>query len=266
MDFLRPGKLTSANERGSTTPAKVYFDKAGEGSAADWETYFKDQYESTVGKGYTSLPTGNHDEPRIANQVRHDPAELETLLTFILTQPGIPFIYYGDELGMKYVANSPDVEGSRNRSGSRTPMQWDDSLNAGFSTSSQDRLYIPLDPDPNRPTVAKEEKDPGSQLNYVRGLLRLRKSSEALGNDGGLEFLSDTAQSYPLVYLRRSGKERFVIAINPTNKAVEAKIASQNASRASYAFGTTEASSYKTGKGIDIVQMPPVSAVVFRLE
>ena len=266
VDFLRPGKLTSANERGSTTPAKVYFDKAGEGSAADWETYFKDQYESTVGKGYTSLPTGNHDEPRIANQVRHDPAELETLLTFILTQPGIPFIYYGDELGMKYVANSPDVEGSRNRSGSRTPMQWDDSLNAGFSTSSQDRLYIPLDPDPNRPTVAKEEKDPGSQLNYVRGLLRLRKSSEALGNDGGLEFLSDTAQSYPLVYLRRSGKERFVIAINPTNKAVEAKIASQNASRASYAFGTTEASSYKTGKGIDIVQMPPVSAVVFRLE
>ena len=266
VDFMRPGKLTSANERGSATPAKVYFSKAGEGSPADWETYFKDQYENTVGKGYTSLPTGNHDQPRIASEDRKDPAELKVLLAFILTQPGIPLIYYGDELGMKYIANSPDVEGSRNRSGSRTPMQWDGGDDAGFSTSSKEKLYIPLDPDPNRPTVANQDKDPNSQLNYVRGLLKLRKSAAALGNEGGLEFLSDVSQPYPLVYMRHKGNERYVIAINPTNKSVEAKIASQSAHRASYSFGTTETSSYKTGNGVDTIQLPPVSAAVFKLE
>ncbi len=266
VDFMRPGKLTSANERGSATPAKVYFAKAGEGSPADWEAYFKDQYESTVGKGYTSLPTGNHDQPRIAGEDRKDPAELKVLLAFLLTQPGIPLIYYGDELGMKYIANSPDVEGSRNRSGSRTPMQWDGSEDAGFSSSSKDKLYIPLDPDPNRPTVAKQDKDPNSQLNYVRGLLKLRKSAAALDNEGGLEFLSDVAQPYPLVYMRHKGNEKYVIAINPTNKSVEAKIVSQSAHRAIYSFGTTETSSYKTGNGVDTIQLPPVSAAVFKLE
>ena len=145
-------------------------------------------------------------------------------------------------------------------------MQWDGSEDAGFSTSSKDKLYIPLDPDPNRPTVAKEQNYPKSQLNYVRQLLRLRKSTAALGTDGDLEFLSDVAQPYPLVYLRHIGNEKYVIAINPTSKSVEAKIASQHANRASFSFGTTEASSYKIGSGSDMVQLPPVSAAIFKLQ
>lgn len=155
--------MTSSMERGKKTAGKVYFDKAGEGSIADWKSYVTEQYEAAANSGgFTSLPTGSHDNPRTADADQKTPAELQVLLTFFLTQPGIPLIYYGDEIGMKYVAASPDVEGSRARSGSRTPMQWDSSEDAGFSTAPKGKLYIPPDPDPNRPTVAKEDKDPAS--------------------------------------------------------------------------------------------------------
>ena len=56
-------------------------------------------------------------------------------MTFFLTMPGIPFIYYGDEIGMKFQMNLPNKEGSNERSGTRTPMQWTKGKNAGFSTS-----------------------------------------------------------------------------------------------------------------------------------
>ncbi|MEO6758733.1 MAG: alpha-amylase family glycosyl hydrolase [Saprospiraceae bacterium] len=266
IDFLRPGKLTSAYERGKKIDVQVYFDQAGKGSAADWYTYFQDQYSSTLNHGYISLPTGNHDSPRMANAERPDSAELKVMMTFLLTQPGIPFIYYGDEIGMRYIPNSPDVEGSKNRSGTRTPMQWDTSENAGFSTAAKERIYIPLDPDPDHPTVAKEEKDARSLLNYVRALLILRAASPALGNDGAWQFLGDTSQSYPMVYLRSQGEEKYVIVVNPSAKSVTASINTQKNKRGSYVFGTSAKCGYKTGKTMDVIKMPAVSAAIFKLE
>jgi maltose alpha-D-glucosyltransferase/alpha-amylase len=266
IDFLRPGKLTSSYARGQKTDVKVYFDKVGEGSLADWATYFQDQYQNTLTKGYVSLPTGNHDSPRIAGEERSTTAELKVLLTFLLTQPGIPFIYYGDEIGMKYIPNSPDVEGSRNRSGTRTPMQWDASANAGFSTAPTDKIYIPIDPDKNRPTVAAQDKNPRSQLNYVRELLKLRATSNALGNEGSWTLLSDTMQSYPMVYMRSNGNEKYIVAINPTNKAVKASIPAQNANKIKYTFGTSSSSVYKKIKGADNISLTALSAAVFRLD
>ncbi len=167
---------------------------------------------------------------------------------------------------MKYIPNSPNVEGSMGRSGSRTPMQWDDSKDAGFSTAPADKLYIPLDPDPNRPTVAREEKDPDSELNYVKALIRLRESSAALGNDGGWELLSDENQPYPMVYLRTSGNEKYIIAINPTGKKVEARIPSQHAKETAYAYGTDKKCHYIPGKTDDTIKMPAVSAAIFKVE
>jgi maltose alpha-D-glucosyltransferase/alpha-amylase len=266
IDFLRPGALTSANGRGQKPGTKVYFSKGGEGNITDWVTYFKDQYDSTLNKGYVSLPTGNHDTPRISNADRSDAAELKVILTFLLTQPGVPFIYYGDEIGMKYIANSPDVEGSKTRSGTRTPMQWNGSENAGFSTAPKDKIYIPQDPDPNRPTVAKQENDRNSQLNFVKELLKLRASAAALGNDGGWQLLSDVNQPYPMIYMRYSGNEKYIIAVNPSDKSVEARIAAQNGNHFTYTFGTSKKCSYKNGKGEDLIKMPAVSAAIFKIE
>jgi len=266
IDFIRPGELLYSAGRRQAAPTGIYFNKVGTGNPTSWLQIFKDQYAGIVNKGYISVPTGNHDLQRMATAERNSVAELNVIMTFMLTQAGIPFIYYGDEIGMKNIPGLPSVEGSMGRSSSRTPMQWDDNTNAGFSTASAVKLYIPLDPDPNRPTVAKQQSDPNSVLNYVRKLLKLRASSSALGNNGKWELLSDMNQPYPMVYIRTYGNEKYIIALNPSDKKVEAKISSMNANRVNYVFGTTEKCSYKSEKVGDTVKLPPVSAAIFKLE
>jgi maltose alpha-D-glucosyltransferase/alpha-amylase len=126
----------------------------------------------------------------------------------------VPAIYYGDEIGMRYIPNLPDKEGSRmtaaiNRGGSRTPMQWDGSASAGFSTAPPGALYLPLDPDPGRPDVASQRADERSLLNLVRRLIQLRRSTPALGAYGGVEVVQ---AGYPFVYVR--GRDHLVV-VNP---------------------------------------------------
>jgi len=267
IDFLRPaGNLTAAFERGKKTNAKVYFDTEGKGNIGSWNRYFEDQYNSTLHKGYLSLPTGNHDSPRMCNEERKDPSSLKVLMTFLLTQPGVPFIYYGDEIGMRYIPNSLDVEGSGPRAGSRTPMQWDDSKNAGFSTASANHLYIPLDTLANRPSVTAQEKNPNSLLQVVKDILKLRQASAALGNDGGWAMLSDTSTSYPMIYLRSNSTEKYVIAINPTDKKSETNIPAQNPVNLKNIFTTGEKSIYTKGKVSDKIVLPALSAAIFKIE
>ena len=120
-----------------------------------------------------------------------------------MTMPGIPYIYMGDEIGMRYVNGVTSKEGGYGRCGARTPMQWNSRKNAGFSTAPASRLYLPLDSARNRPTIARQDADKHSLLNHVRRLAELRKMSPALSGNG--EFLPLHARSgeYPFVYLRR---------------------------------------------------------------
>jgi glycosidase len=132
----------------------------------------------------------------------------------VLTWPTIPVVYYGDEIGMRYLENLPDVEGSvltptHNRSGSRTPMQWDDDPGAGFSTAPPERFYLPLDPDPARPSVAAQFADEGSLLHLVRRLVALRRATPALGPTGDIEVLHE---GYPFAYVRGG---THLVVINP---------------------------------------------------
>ena len=79
--------------------------------------------------------------------------------------------------------------------------------NAGFSTAEKDDLYLPLDPDENRPNVAQEEQDPNSILNFVKEIIALRKENPALGNTADFRILFAQENTYPLVYEREgSGK------------------------------------------------------------
>lgn len=265
VDFFRGGSLVSKG-RGGDPNKSLYFDKDGKGTIDDWYTVYKDQFDNTVKKGYMSSPTGNHDGNRLANVRRSDPEQLKVAMTFFLTLPGIPFIYYGDEIGMKFIEGMPDIEGSRTRSGSRTPMQWDNSVNAGFSKAA-DKIYIPLDPDPARPLVSTQENDPNSLLNYVRSLLKLRSASVAIGNTGDWKLISDVSKPYPMVYMRMADGEKYIVAINPSGVKAEATFASTGAQKASYTNGNNVKCTYRVGKkGTDTVQLPPVSAAVFKLE
>jgi maltose alpha-D-glucosyltransferase/alpha-amylase len=176
-----------AEGRGSLTP---FLDAWGQAEAA------------ADGHGHIALPTANHDFSRLTCGPRTRDM-VAPGFALQLTWPSLPVIYYGDEIGMRYVPGLPDTEGSQlgteARQGSRTPMQWDDGPNAGFSTAPADALYLPVDPDPGRPTVAGSRADPASLLHHVRRLIALRRSTPALGSSGPVEVLY---RDYPFVYTR----------------------------------------------------------------
>ena len=140
----------------------------------------------------------------------------------LLTMPGIPFIYYGDEIGMKFIYPAPDKEGGTigalPRCGSRTPMQWSRERNAGFSTAPPEKLYLPVDPSESRPDVATEEKDPASMLNFTRELLRLRREHPALANAADFQPLYAEKNKYPFAYLRAAPMECIIVAVNPAGR------------------------------------------------
>jgi len=218
--------------KGNQTP---FFSKQG-GSITEFLTSYLYQKKQVGTKGLIALPTANHDFQRLNSGTRNSTDQLKVALAFLLTWPGVPYIYYGDEIGMKYISTLlPDKEGSvipynfvpyyANRAGSRTPMQWDASKNAGFSDAEISKLYLPQDPDLlNRPTVANNEKDTTSLLHFTRKLLKLRQSNNALNNTGDVQILMGLNKIYPLIYKRTNGVDSYVIIINPKNNAVHVQL------------------------------------------
>lgn len=120
---------------------------------------YEENRQKNKNNGLICIPSGNHDMCRLAKHLQGD--ELKLAFAFLLSMPGVPFIYYGDEIGMRQVEGLKSVEGGYSRTGARTPMQWDETTNAGFSLASPERLYIPLDASPDRPTVQGQKKGQG---------------------------------------------------------------------------------------------------------
>ena len=194
-----------------------YFSRSGRKDLADFAAYYQQAYAETKGKGLICIPSGNHDMIRLRETLT--PEESKLAFAFLLTMPGCPFLYYGDEIGMRYVHGLKSKEGGYERTGSRTPMQWGRGVNAGFSSASPESLYLPLDPDPDRPTVEAQEADPDSLFSYIQKLIVFRKQHTALRGDSGFEFLSDGTDG-PLAYIRKSCDESLLIAINPSETPV----------------------------------------------
>jgi maltose alpha-D-glucosyltransferase/alpha-amylase len=194
---------------------KSFFRRYGGGNVRDFLKSYLEQAAKVKGKGLISVPSANHDIKRPCADGR-TVMDLKVIFTFLLTWPGVPFIYYGDEIGMRYVPGLASKEGGYARTGTRTPMQWGDGPNAGFSIADEDQLYLPLDPRRNCPTVKKQASDPGSLLNHVRKLIALRRRSPALQAIGTLIPLQVENNDHHFVYIRQSGSERFLIVLNPS--------------------------------------------------
>ncbi len=192
-----------------------FFRRYGGGNIRGFLDSYLEQAAKTKGKGSISIPSANHDTKRPGSDGRTN-IDLKVIFTFLLTWPGVPFIYYGDEMGMRYIPGLPSKEGGYARTGARTPMQWNNGLNAGFSTANKNQLYLPIDTRQNRPTVQKQESEPNSLLNHVRQLIALRKSSPALQATGNLIPLPVKDSDRHFAYLRQSGNERFLIVLNPS--------------------------------------------------
>ena len=191
-----------------------YFSAHGGGSVHGFLDQYLPQYEATKDEGHFCLITCNHDTARLAPRLT--PEELAVAYGMILTMPGVPFLYYGDEIGMRY-RNLPTKEGGYVRTGTRTPMQWDASANLGFSTANADDLYLPVDPAPDAPTVEAQQADDGSLYHWVRTVLSLRETHAALQADAAFDVVAAPEHGRLFAYARtsRDGSDRLVIALNP---------------------------------------------------
>jgi len=147
---------------------------------------------------------------RLAPLLDNDRPRIELLNCLLLTLPGSPIIYYGDEIGM----GDNIYLGDRN--GVRTPMQWSSDRNAGFSTAEESRLYLPVIADPvygyQAVNVAAQLKTPSSLLNRMKTLIAVRARSQAFGR-GTIEFLRPRNPSI-LAYYRVYGDDVILIVAN----------------------------------------------------
>lgn len=206
----------------------------GEGDASQFVASYIESYEKSEKKGLICIPSGNHDMDRLARHIHGDNRKLS--FAFLLSMPGAPYIYYGDEIGMRYVENLTSVEGGYGRTGSRSPMQWDKTQNAGFSTAEKSKLYIPIDPDGNRPTVQEQTGDESSLRSEVKKLIAVRQGCKALQSLGEIEFICDGSKGKPLCYIRSFEGERIFVIINPTKYPVSVDAPSET-SETIYSFG-----------------------------
>ncbi|MCH5192435.1 MAG: glycosylase [Oscillospiraceae bacterium] len=200
-----------------------YFSSRGKGDIESFLKKYTENYEKTNGRGLICIPSGNHDMDRMRRHL--DPEEMKLAFAFLLTVPGAPFIYYGDEIGMRYVENVVSVEGGYGRTGSRSPMQWDGSANAGFSSAAPDKLYVPIDPSPDRPAVSAEMDDENSLRSEIKRLIAFRQAHPALRSRGGIRFV--TVKGYPLVYERSWESEKLLVIVNPSDKAADFEYAAK---------------------------------------
>ena len=237
-----------------------FFDKAGKGNIREFLDAYLNHYRLVKDKGYITIPSGNHDCPRLG--MGRTPKEIETVLAMIMTMPGIPFIYNGDEIGMRQIEGLVSKEGGYNRTGARTPMQWDRSANAGFSIAAPADIYLPIDPDPARPNVSDQEKDPKSLLNSLRRLAGLRKKHSALGGGGDFIPLFAEPEKYPFVYLRENKAGAFVVALNPSGQPVD--VTFRLGGRSGYLKPIAgDEVGFRSENGESTLSMPGISYAIF---
>lgn len=148
----------------------------------------------------------NHDMTRALTALGDDPARARLAATLLLTLPGMPYVYYGEELGM--AGDKPDPR-------LRTPMQWNAGHGVGFTTGSP---WESAQPDSATANVAVEDGNPRSMLNLYRRLIHLRKENDALA-DGRLVPL-ETHDEHVLAYLRASARQTVLVVANLSDVGV----------------------------------------------
>ena len=201
------------------------------------------------GKAWNSLFLGNHDQPRCLSRFGDDSPEYRVvsakmLATCLHMMQGTPYVYQGDELGMKNVpfhdlSEFRDIESInafheltgagkvapddmmrylnlRGRDNARTPMQWDDTASAGFTTGTP---WIKVGPDYETVNAKNEMADPDSVYNYYKKLIHLRKEKDIMVY--GTYELLDPEDEALYVYTRTLGDQKLLVMCNFTKEEQE---------------------------------------------
>ena len=154
---------------------------------------------------------------RLAPLMDNDRRRIELLTGMLMSLPGTPILYYGDEIGMGDNVYLGD------RNGVRTPMQWNGQWNGGFSAADPERLYAPLISNPvygyQAVNVDSQRRSEHSLLSWTKRLIQVRKSSQVFSR-GGIAFLNP--QNHRVIaYVRELGNER-VLAVNNLSNSAQA--------------------------------------------
>ncbi|MFL5607311.1 MAG: alpha-amylase family glycosyl hydrolase, partial [Gemmatimonadaceae bacterium] len=174
----------------------------------------------------TTYVLSNHDNVRAFDKFgdgRHNDEIAKQLALMLLTLRGAPFIYYGEEIGMKTTvpARLQDVRDpvgkvywpkNKGRDGERTPMQWTGGRNAGFSSAA--RPWLPIPPTASTRNVEMESRDPRSVLSFYRRAIALRRASPAL-RDGSYTAIGNDPNVF--AYRRRVAGQTMIVALNMSN-------------------------------------------------
>ncbi|HKT12073.1 MAG TPA: maltose alpha-D-glucosyltransferase [Terriglobia bacterium] len=157
---------------------------------------------------------------RLAPLLDNDRRRIELMNGMLLSLPGTPIVYYGDEIGM----GDNIYLGDRN--GVRTPMQWNGGWNGGFSTTDPERLYSPLISNTvygyQGVNVLSQQRSEHSLLSWMRRIVKLRKASSVFGR-GSIEFL-DPENHRVLAYIRQWENSRILVVNNLSSSAQAAEL------------------------------------------
>ena len=187
----------------------------------DWEALYA---ERGLWPNYV---LGNHDAQRTGTRhtKNEDDARLKVLMALLLTLRGTPYLYYGEEIGMRDISlkrsEIMDPPGknywpfNKGSDGCRSPMQWDDSTHAGFSSA---KPWLQVHPNYQTRNVKAQEADPNSMLNFTRELIKLRREKPAL-HRGGFTLLTEQPK-HALAYLRQTPEQTILVVLNFVNRPI----------------------------------------------
>jgi alpha-amylase len=181
----------------------------------------------------------NHDQIRTATQLDNDPALLRLAAALLLTMPGTPFIYYGEEIGLQ---NGPD----KNDEWKRTPMPWDGSPRHGFSAG---KPWYEFAPAGARTSVSAQTKDPRSLLSRYRKLIAVRKASPALSRGSVQVVAAPDGQGAVLALLRKSGDETVLVVHNLSSEPRDSGVMTAPGATAEPLFADGKARLARDGEG-----------------
>jgi oligo-1,6-glucosidase len=258
-------------------------------SLLDFKKIYRDWYNNLYGKGWNSTVLGNHDQARAVtrwgNDTKYWKESAKMLITFQLTQWGIPYIYQGDEIGM---TNCPftrtefrDVEAinfynqqikegkkevdffpgllERNRDNARTPIQWNSDKNAGFS--SADKTWIKVNPNYTKINVKEQETDKDSILNYYKKMIKIRKSTPALTYGTYKEVDKNNKEVFS--YIRNYKGKSFLIVVNFKGGNIEFNTSVKELNNKTVLIHNYKEAPNAFSNGI--VELKPYEAVVYKL-
>ena len=168
--------------------------------------------------------TANHDSERISESAGENDRLTAIGFLMVLIQNAVPKIYQGDEIGMRSDHTAPWREWSMGRAQVRTPVQWSAGKNAGFSTASPEKLYLPVTANFRKRNVEAQMGKPGSLFEDVRRMISCWKSHPALHADGKKITINAKKNDPIYAYARQGGGETLLVVMNLSGGSASASI------------------------------------------